>query len=34
MKRLRLFSKKLNKKMFVFPLARVRTVGESVIQII
>ena len=26
--------KKLNKKMFVFPLARVRTVGESVIQII
>jgi hypothetical protein len=31
MKRLRLFSKKLNKKMFVFPLVRVRTVGESVI---
>ena len=26
--------KKLNKKMFVFPLVRVRTVGESVIYVV
>ena len=34
MKRLRLFSKKLNKKMYVFPLVKVRTVGDSVIQVV